>query len=116
VAPRRSSACLLAVLALLAPASLSACGGGAYAGGGEAQPATSALNIGPLKGLVGQLEAEDDEQEHRELAEREDARESPLEREEAREQGQQEEGQKQEGEERAIEEEAHVGASGETAS
>ena len=88
------------------------CGGGSS----EVEPpegsvaAARKASAGPLSGLVGSLEAEDDETERRERAE--ESPESAQEREEGREELQQQEAQRREGEEQAIEEEAHIGANG----
>ena len=102
---------MLAVLVLLAPCALSACGGAESDVTDEAGSATPIVNAGPLNGLVRQLEAEDDEKEHNERAESEAGPEDAGERQETREQTQEAQALRREGEEQAIEEEAHVGAS-----
>lgn len=101
--------------AILLLASCVALGG--CAGGGEeiepregSQAAEQRAAAGPLSGVIGRLEAEDDQTER---SEREaQAPESEEEREEEKEELQQGEAQRSEAEEQAIEEEAHVGANG----
>jgi hypothetical protein len=110
VTPRTWSARTLAILVLLAPGALSACGGAeSDAPGGAGSSAI--VNAGPLNGIVRQLEAEDDEKEQNERAESETEPEGAQEREETREQAEEASARSSEGEEQAIEEEAHVGAS-----
>jgi hypothetical protein len=114
MASRARSALLLPTLALIAAGALSGCGGADAAG--EAPPASRGVSAGPLSGIVGQLETEDDSAEHAERAESEESGESAQERQESKEEIQQQEAQHRETEERAIEEEAHVGANGPTSS
>lgn len=106
----------LAALLLAAAVALGGCGSGES----EVEPpegsvaAAHKASLGPLRGVVGQLEAEDDATEEREREE--EPPESAQERHETVEETQQVEAQRREGEEQAIEEEAHVGANGASSS
>jgi hypothetical protein len=109
--------CLLVAIPL---AALALIGGGCGAGSSEVEAPEGSLaaarkaSAGPLGGLVGRLEAEDDATEERERAEQ--APESVQERAEGREEEREEEARRREAEEQALEEEAHVGANGADAS